>query len=182
MHASIITLAPPLPATLAAPLETPPHAAKEPVGLPGIGTGALVRTLGGDKPVETLEPGATLVDSAGRVHSLLRRITLQPARARVVRIAPGALDLRGRLDRALVVGAAQAVQFDDWRTQLVHGGAAFVPAPSLCDDTLIAAEVCTDVVLHVLVTRQRAVIMVNGVRMLSATPAQAARLGAPQHH
>lgn len=182
MHASIITLAPPLPATLVAPPASRPGAGTEPVALPGIGTGALVRTLGGDKPVETLEPGATLVDSAGRVHSLLRRITLQPARTQVVRIAPGALDLRGRLDRALVVGAAQAVQFDDWRTQLVHGGAAFVPARSLCDDMLIAAEDCADTMLHVLVTRQRAVIVVNGVRMLSATRAQAARLGEVQPH
>ncbi len=182
MHASIVTLAPPLPATLAKAPTPPSYSDAGTVETPGIGAGALVRTLGGDRLVETLEPGTTLVDSDGRVHSLLRRITLQLSQARVVRIAPGALDLRGRLDRDLVVGAAQSVQFDDWRTQLVHGATAFVPASSLCDDMLIAAEDRADTVLHVLVTRQRAVIVVNGMRMLSATRTQAARLGLPQHH
>jgi len=176
MPALTISLPAPLPAaaTTAHPGRTqalPPVAV-----LPGFAIGSLVRTLCGDLPVEALEAGMPLIDSQGRLHSLRRRLALRPARTQMVRITPGALDMSARLDRDLLVGAAQKVLFDDWRIQLLHGGAAPVPARRLCDDMLITLETVRDTTLHVLVTDRQAVLRVNGLRMLSCDRALARAL------
>ena len=184
MTALAVSLPAPLPAardgarTGAAPHHAPARQGTQAAVLPGVASGSLVHTLAGEQRVEALRAGAILTDSQGRLHSLRQRITLRPARAQLVRIAPGALDLRARLDRDLLVGAAQEILFDDWRTRLLHGGAAPVPARRLCDDMLIAAETAMAPELHVLVTARRVLLRVNGLHVLSCDPALAARLKA----
>ncbi len=180
MPALTISLPAPLPAAATAARPGRTQALPPVAVLPGFATGSLVRTLCGDLPVEALEAGMPLIDSQGRLHSLRRRIALRPTRAQLVRIAPGALDMSARLDRDLLVGAAQKVLFDDWRIQLVHGGATPVPARHLCDDMLITPENVRDATLHVLVTDHLAVLRVNGLRMLSSDRALARAL--KKHH
>lgn len=168
--------------SLAAPLPNPAHAQRATLRsrsaalLPGFAPGSLLRTLQGETPIETLGAGSVAIDSHGRLHSLRARIALRVERALMVRILPGALDLRARLDRDLLVGAGQELMMEDWRTRLLHAGPAPVPARQLCDDALILGRVLGHVTLHVPVTDVPVVLLVNGLAVLSCGRDRAARL------
>ncbi|NYS23485.1 Hint domain-containing protein [Rhodobacteraceae bacterium 2376] len=135
----------------------------------GFAPGTLVRTLAGDRPIDSLLAGDTLIDATGRITVLRGRQMQRLARAELVRIAPGALDPAARLDRDLLVGAQQEILHEDWRTRLLADGPAAVAAWRLVDDALITRESRRDAVLWSLVLDRPAVLRVNGLRVAVAT-------------
>ena len=155
-----------LPAPLPGPVPVKPRA--KATRCSGFATGTLVRTLAGDRPVETLFAGDLLIDAGGRPVTLRGRQCRRLSRAALVRIMPGALDPAARLDRDLVVGADQPVVHADWRTRLLSDGAAAVAAWRLVDDMLITAEEQSNFQLWSLILDRPATLRINGLRVAIA--------------
>lgn len=114
----------------------------------GLLAGTQVLTLGGEMPVEFLNPGDRIITRAGA--RTLRRITARTLRnARVVRVGAGSLG-HDRPGRDLLIGADQPVLVRDWRARALFGASqALVPVSRLADGqyvrlvTLVTAQVIT---------------------------------------
>ena len=102
----------------------------------GINAGAIVLTLDGELPVETLAPGDRLITrDAGmvRITALHRRRVTAPA----VRLAAGSLG-HTRPDRDVLLAGQQTVLIRDWRARALFGlDRALVPAQRLVDGEFI---------------------------------------------
>jgi hypothetical protein len=103
----------------------------------GIGAGALVPTLRGLVPVETLVPGDRVVTRRGAV--TLRALRVRGGGpARLVRIAPGTLG-HDRPGAPLWLAADQPMILRDWRARALFGvPVARVPAARLADGEWLA--------------------------------------------
>ena len=130
MFAESISLAPVLKARSSAPANVP---CSDPRGLGGT---AVVRTIFGLSPVFRLKVGDVLLDTRNRI-SELRSIRMYRAKAAdIVRLEPSAFGLGlapGRLNRALIVGAAQKLGICDWRTEILFSAPTLSAAARLVD-------------------------------------------------
>lgn len=140
----------------------------------GIAPGAKVRTLHGERMIETLSTGDWLVDHNG-TRIQLASITCSPApAASLVRIAPDALtDGRGGQRKSpLVVSFQQALMVKGWLARAMFGrDQALVPAFSLVDGELIRPmESAVNMPIFQLRTRTPRLIRIEGLDLL-ATPA-----------
>lgn len=140
--------------------------------LAGLASGTLVRTLTGTTPVERLLAGDTLIDADNQIVALRGRFVLRAEDSERIILHPGALEPGAGIDRTLVVGPDQQLVVDDWRMQLLHGGAAPVAAWRLEDGMMIRRIPADGAVLHVLQVDRPCWLRANGHRVAlgSAAP------------
>lgn len=107
-----------------------PFATDADLSLTGFGAGTVISTASGAIPVESLMAGDMLLSADGTPVPLRAVSSGLSRRAQVVRIAPGALGLCWN-GPELVVGPAQTLMLDNWRTRSLTGGRALTPAIEL---------------------------------------------------
>ncbi len=159
MFADNISLAPalkPCPAAAVTPRSARPS---------GFAHGTRLRTVFGMRRVEDLKTGDLLLDTDSRVLELrtIRQIT--PAAGHLIQIDPSAFGLGlqpARLHDTLLVGAGQALGMRDWRTDILYGAAALVPAYRLVDDIHIHRSRATAPLLQLGFDRD-GVVCANGL-------------------
>jgi hypothetical protein len=156
-----ISLAPPL--RLPSTVETRPE---------GFARGTLITTIFGPRPVERLMAGDLLRDAAGRIVELRSMGTVRAGAEELVRLTPSQ-NVPG-LERALVVGAGQKLELQDWRTDVLYGQGALTAAAAMVDGQDVRF-LNTPRLLYQLGLDEEGVILANGLPALVAGSAQSAQ-------
>ncbi len=155
--------------SLAPPLSKPAASGMRPQGL---GSGTLLRSVFGLRPVEGLGQGDLLLDASGRM-VVLRSVRRVRAEADdLVRITP--CDTVPGLERALIVGAGQKLTIRDWRTEILFGQGALASAARLVDGQH-ARRLRMPRMLYQLCLDDDRVIEANGLPVLVRASSQAAQ-------
>ncbi|MHA6268052.1 Hint domain-containing protein [Aliiroseovarius sp. CAU 1755] len=150
----------------------------------GIGPGALVRTLHGNRAIDTLSPGDRILTSDGtraRLASVSRHVA--PAR-KLCRISPNELAAgRARTDpNPVVLSDQQHVMVDGWMARAMFGhDRALVPVSAITDGELIRhMDLDAELPLFQLHFDTPQLVRVGGLNVL-ATPARQTATETPKH-
>lgn len=161
MSTNRISLAPPL--RLSSRTETRPE---------GFARGTLITTIFGPRPIERLMAGDLLRDAAGRIVELRAITTVRTGAEDLVRVAPS--ESVPGLERALVVGAGQKLELQDWRTDLLYGQGALTAAAAMVDGQDVRV-LNTPRLLYQLGLDEEGVILANGLPALVTASGQGAQ-------
>lgn len=136
-------------ATLPPPLWTDwrPVATDADLSLTGFAAGTVISTAAGAMAVESLMAGDMLLSADGTSVPLRAISSGLSRKAQVVRIAPGAIGLCWN-GPELVVGPAQTLMLDNWRTRSLTGGRALTPAIELTCELGVRLEPQREVRLY----------------------------------
>ncbi|MCI2393397.1 Hint domain-containing protein [Aliiroseovarius sediminis] len=139
----------------------------------GIGPGALVRTLHGDRAVETLGPGDQIITSDGR-KARLDAITCHIAPARMLcRISPKTQTNARAHAGPVILSNHQHVMVEGWMARAMFGrDQALVPVSAIADGELIRRmDLDAELPLFQLHFYAPQLVCVGGLTVL-ATPAR----------
>ncbi|WP_289041407.1 Hint domain-containing protein [uncultured Aliiroseovarius sp.] len=148
----------------------------------GIGPSALVRTLHGDRAVETLGPGDQIITADGR-KARLEAISCHIAPARMLcRISPKAQAKSRANAGPVILSSHQNVVVEGWMARAMFGrDRALVPLSAIADGELIRRmDLNAELPLFLLHFDAPQLVRVGGLSVL-ATPARQPATAAPRH-
>jgi hypothetical protein len=132
----------------------------------GFAAGAIVMTLDGEKPVESLRPGDRVITRDTGM-AILRHMASTTLRTRAIRVQAGSLG-HTRPVRDVLLPAGQFLLIRDWRAEAMFGAKrAMAQVSQLVDNEFITDEGETGMTLYTLDFDTPHVLYVDGLEVAS---------------